>query len=190
MAKRRHTESQKGPGIQRALCGAKKTRGPGACSRPAGWGTPHPGRGRCKWHGGRTPSHVKAAQKEELEEAAQTYGLPVEIGHQEALLEEIQRTTGIVRWLEQRIRSRPADDLLKEWTLELELYQIERRHLVKVSRVAHLCGIEEREILLAEQHGALVAEAIRGILEDLKVADHPDVGKVVRRHLSVVRSAA
>lgn len=35
----------------------------GTCTRPAGWGTPHPGIGRCKLHGGSTPSHVKAAQK-------------------------------------------------------------------------------------------------------------------------------
>jgi hypothetical protein len=37
-------------------CGAKK-RGEsgGQCARPAGWGTDHPGTGRCKLHGGATP---------------------------------------------------------------------------------------------------------------------------------------
>lgn len=36
-------------------CGAtaKRTRQP--CQRPAGWGTDHPGLGRCKLHGGATP---------------------------------------------------------------------------------------------------------------------------------------
>jgi hypothetical protein len=33
-------------------CGAKKRQGEGHCTRPAGWGTPHPGYGPCKLHGG------------------------------------------------------------------------------------------------------------------------------------------
>jgi hypothetical protein len=32
-------------------CNAKNRKG-GLCHRPAGWGTPHPGQGRCKFHGG------------------------------------------------------------------------------------------------------------------------------------------
>jgi len=34
------------------ICGAR-TRAGTPCRRPAGWGTDHPGRGRCKLHGGR-----------------------------------------------------------------------------------------------------------------------------------------
>ena len=37
------------------ICGAKKRNGPNKgepCRRPAGWGTNHPGTGRCKLHGG------------------------------------------------------------------------------------------------------------------------------------------
>lgn len=34
------------------ICGAKRRQGQGACKRPAGWGTDHPGRDRCKLHGG------------------------------------------------------------------------------------------------------------------------------------------
>lgn len=34
------------------LCGAKHNKRPGTCKRPAGWGTEHPGEGRCKLHGG------------------------------------------------------------------------------------------------------------------------------------------
>lgn len=36
-------------------CGAKKRQGEGHCTRPAGWGTPHPGYGPCKLHGGSSP---------------------------------------------------------------------------------------------------------------------------------------
>jgi len=37
-----------------ATCGAK-TRAGMPCRRPAGWGTDHPGEGRCKLHGGANP---------------------------------------------------------------------------------------------------------------------------------------
>lgn len=36
------------------VCGAKKRKG-GICTRPAGWGTEHPGEGRCKLHSGSSP---------------------------------------------------------------------------------------------------------------------------------------
>lgn len=36
------------------VCGGK-TRSGGLCRRPAGWGTKHPGDGRCKLHAGSTP---------------------------------------------------------------------------------------------------------------------------------------
>lgn len=36
------------------VCAAKTRKG-SPCQRPSGWGTPHPGIGRCKLHGGATP---------------------------------------------------------------------------------------------------------------------------------------
>lgn len=44
----------RGEGVSKH-CGARKKQGPGLCARPAGWGTDHPGEGRCKLHGGATP---------------------------------------------------------------------------------------------------------------------------------------
>jgi hypothetical protein len=37
-------------------CGANKRQSEGTCTRPAGWGTPHPGYGPCKLHGGSSRS--------------------------------------------------------------------------------------------------------------------------------------
>jgi P27 family predicted phage terminase small subunit len=46
------------------FCGGPKRQGEGNCTRPAGWGTPHPGTGRCKLHGGCLPTQVTAALNE------------------------------------------------------------------------------------------------------------------------------
>jgi hypothetical protein len=51
-------------------CGGKKKQGPGWCTQPHGWGTDHQGIGHCKLHGGKTPTHKKAAQKIQVMELA------------------------------------------------------------------------------------------------------------------------
>ena len=50
-------------------CNARKTDGSGYCQQPAGMGTDHLGYGRCKFHGGDSPSGDKAVL-DELEDAA------------------------------------------------------------------------------------------------------------------------
>lgn len=93
-------------------CGGK-TRAGGKCTRPKGWGTDHAGRGKCKLHGGSTPTHRRAAQQEAAAEAVATYGLPREVDPLQALLEEVYRTAGHVAWLERVIRGLDADTLVE-----------------------------------------------------------------------------
>lgn len=56
-------------------CGAKKKQQQGGeiehCGQSAGWGTDHPGIGRCKLHGGKSPNGDKAATREGAEQEAQ-----------------------------------------------------------------------------------------------------------------------
>lgn len=130
-----------------AVCGArltakaienKKKRYPDGsfppyCTLPAGSGTPHPGIGYCKYHGGNTSAGLKnaartygealvEAQKQEIIdvatrlrlhqqlqahlESSDRFGgnrLLTEITPEEALLEEVRRSVAMVRWLEERI---------------------------------------------------------------------------------------
>lgn len=167
------------------LCGAKLVDGSGrTCRHSAGWGT-GTGRGRCKKHGGNTPAHRKAAQRAELAEAVTTFGLPVEIDASEALIDEVKRTAGIVHCLDSIIRSKTAEQLLEEPSLVL-WHRQERRHGLMVSRVAIAAGIAERQVQIAEHEAAIFASALRGMFKDLGVDDHPDLGKIVRRHLTLL----
>ena len=54
----------------RPKCGARKKQSEGNCTRPAGWGTDHPGFGRCKLHGGCVPSGRKAALEQAIQAQA------------------------------------------------------------------------------------------------------------------------
>lgn len=58
-----------------AKCGGKRKQGPpgATCERPAGAGTEHVGDGRCKLHGGCTPSHVQAAATAKADRDVRTY---------------------------------------------------------------------------------------------------------------------
>jgi hypothetical protein len=70
----------------------------------------------------------------------------------------------------------------------VQLYNRERKHMVDVASAALRAGVEDHRVRIAERDGLALAQAIRGILNDLGVSDHPDAGKVVRQHLEVAAS--
>ena len=201
------------PDHGKRYCGAKKRQGEGCCTRPAGWGTDHAGEGSCKLHGGSTPTVSKGAldrlHERQVREMADTYGLPVDTTPEQAILDEVRRTAGHVRWLEEQVHALTRGELtwgitkVKEGgddagvTEEavphalLRLYQAERAHLVKVCAEAIRCGIEERRVRLAESQGNLVAEALRRILEDLRLSPEQQarVAQVVPQRLRELTAA-
>lgn len=148
-----------------------------------------------------------------------TYGRKIETTATEALLDEVQWTAGHVAWLRERVqeiegaaavvgtdsehplvwgvtreKTGGEDNGITEEAAPnvwLKLYQQEREHLVKVCSAAIKAGIEERRIQLAEQQGALVAQAIRAILGDLQLSPEQQarVPEVVPRHLRALASA-
>lgn len=93
------------------LCGARLTED-GAptgetCSQTRGWGTPHPGYGRCKKHGGNTKTGKAAAASQMAQEYARQqreqmalFGRRVVITPEEAMLGELGRTQAIVQSIE------------------------------------------------------------------------------------------
>lgn len=180
------------------------------CTRPAGWGTDHPGIGRCKLHGGATPDHVDHGRKEKAAHAVATFGLPREVDPRDALLEEVYRTAGAVDWLHRQVQALSTDEVIWGKTEEVdrqggefpgidttykataniwvELWQRERKHLMDVCKAAIAAGIEERKVRLAEQQGSMLAGVIKAILGDLELTaeQQAKVSVVVPRHLRAV----
>lgn len=170
-----------------AKCGAQKRRG-GKCTLPLGWGTSHPGIGRCKLHGGTAPNHIKAAAKEEYR---RLLGNPIEINPLDALLWCIKLRAGEVQWLTERIAELEEREWFEETIMgkAFHLYVRERHHamqdLARYSQMAISLGIAERAVKLAETYGELLARLIQGILGDLELTDEQRVKAptIVRRHL-------
>jgi hypothetical protein len=110
-------------------------------------------------------------------DVVRTYGLPIDIAPDEALLQEVHRTAGHVAYLNAIIGEGTSKDSLTQWVVVadgedststfrkpsvwVELYQKERAHLVAVCKAAIGAGIAERQVRLAERQGELVGELLR-----------------------------
>lgn len=186
------------------------------CTKPPGWGTNHPGIGRCKWHGGAAPNYDMKVQKLRAAAAVEEYGLPREIDPHDALLEELARTAGHVDWLRLQIANlqhtdafdqngQPIPDpnnkhsklvtpiggangALPEYVANIwiQMYNDERKHLVQVSKTCIQAGIEERKVRLAESQGQVIANVLREVLSQLDVLTDPRTPGVVRSVLEGV----
>lgn len=88
----------------RPLCGGRRKSGK-QCRRPSGWGTDHAGYGRCKLHGGCTPTHRQGAALEaaRVEAAKLVMGAPIRMEPDEALQFCIDVTRGEIAYCDLRI---------------------------------------------------------------------------------------
>lgn len=172
-------------GHDSGLCGAKRQQGEGTCRRPAGWGTPHPGSGRCKLHGGSTPNHVTAAQVEEARRTADEAlkllgreGVAPVTNPLEALADlagEILATKDIFRDRVAQLQEeawRYSDDKgAEQLRAELALYEraLDRSNRV-LADIARL-KIDERLAAITEQQAQTLTNVITTVLRKLDLGD-------------------
>lgn len=175
-------------------CGGTNREGE-PCRNAAGKGTDHVGYGNCRNHGGGSPNGRKHASKLQAADAVLKFALPRNVDPHTALLEEVHCLAGNVAYL----RSVVGEDNLTQTiyteqgshegiSVWVELYLRLHDRLVAVCKAAIAAGIEERRVQIAESQASLISTVIRGVLTDLGVADRPEVGQVVGRHLRAVAS--
>jgi len=179
---------------------------------------PAKGAKTCRFHGSANAVSKVAAKKKleavkaekRLERAARTLGLSRDVSPSEALLEEVRWSAGHVQWLRERVQELEQHQLVwgtaqvkdmplgeevtskAQMSVWVDLYNRERDHLVKVAAAALKAGVEERRVRLAESQGALVADVIRRILNDLGLNQEQEarVAKVVPQHLRAIAGGA
>lgn len=196
-----------------AKCGAKTRRG-SPCDRDAGWGTSHPGVGRCRFHGGASPQAEMSGLVELARREATVMGRPLDVDPHEAILECIRITAGEVQYASERIAELEDGDavgpVVSTRPLKLEggaesSHQrvedhgppalniwIDARHkamdrLVTYSKVAIAAGIAERQITIAEGQAQQIADTMRRFAQALGFSPaDPRVREAMRGSLTLI----
>lgn len=187
----------------------KNTNPPVPCMR---W--PRKGEKACRQCGGNTPRSRAAGERARRDAAAARAVANLtrlrDVDPVTALLEEVQRAAGAVAYIEGRIHELDPDGLvwgrtqsrsgytatgsidvttegpgLNEW---IRWWHIERDKLVKASAAAIAADVDTRIVQLAELQGAMLADVIAGVLDDLHLTDEQleRVPTVVPRRLRLV----
>lgn len=146
---------------QNPMCNARKKNGD-RCRAFAGQGTSHPGVGACKFHGGATDNHAKAALKRELTKRMIVMGEPVDdVSGIQALLQELAASTGHVGWLRQQIADMNQDELGTPYgQTVVSMYGTERDRKARIARLAIESGVDEKAIQVADAQMMLLGQAL------------------------------
>lgn len=191
--------------IHPVCVGHSRSRDYAPCTHP-----PRAGAYACRFHGGATPAaKTKAAQRvaqAEAERSVALFAARRDIAPADALLDLVHWTAGEVDYWRQRVRQLAQDDesaltwgvvreksgggdhgTTQEARPNVAYVMLERAsdRLAQYAAAALKAGVDERRVRLAESQGALVAEVIRGVLEDLQLSPAQEllVGEVVPRRL-------
>jgi hypothetical protein len=196
-------------GKPEVTCGADNGT-EGGCGLSAGWGTNHKGTGRCRKHGGNTPTHVKSAVVAEAKRDVVLFGGRRDIHPADALLELVQWTAGEVDYWRHRVRLLDEHDLtwgvtrVKEGgddrgTTEEAKPNVAYAMLVdasnrleRYSASALKAGVDERRVKIAEQQGTLLHGVLVAVLGELghDVAPGSVAAGVILRHMAPLREMA
>jgi hypothetical protein len=150
-------------------CGGKKHQGDGVCALPAGWGTDHAGHGRCKLHGGATPTHQQAAIASQATAQLVRLNLPPVDDPLSALASV---TAEVLAWKDQiaakvndltslRYSTEGGEQLRAEVALWERALDRCERFLTAMARL----NIDERLAAIAEAQAQVIMDAIRIGLE-------------------------
>lgn len=185
-----------------APCGANG-RGGKPCQQPSGFGTSHAGIGRCKFHGGSTPTQETGAVRAAAGIALERMGLSVEKHPDQALLDLVYEAAGNVAFLREQAgeygtnvyrmltSTRPDGTVTELGESEraiVKLYGEWSDRLAKYAKAAIDAGIAKRYVEMAEAQAAAIVRIIHAVLNGLPLsAEQRETGiAIARRELLLI----
>jgi hypothetical protein len=179
-----HTKEQRD---QNPLCGAQRRNGNGPCRKFAGEGTSHKGTGRCKLHGGNTPTHQKHALTLNVKRQMVTLGAPdTEVTALDAMLSELAASSGHCAWLRARIANMSEDELATpEGVAVVRLYDSERDRRVRIAKLCIEAGVDEAAIRVTELQMTIMGQGLKNACDEAGVSEtmQRKIGKALRENI-------
>lgn len=181
-------------------CGAK-TRQEGSkeyCTLAAGWGTPHPGIGHCRLHGGNTKNQKVRAEKTRVEREVTAVLAQLDVSPVDNPLTALSQLAGqVLAWQKavSTLVNRLGDEVRYEGTTgaeqlraEIALYEraMDRANTV-LAAIARL-DIDARLARIEEEKARVLMEAVQAGLEAIGVTGEQaaQVKQVMARKLRAV----
>src|SRR3954469_6467304 len=133
-------------------CCDAPTRAGGKCRKPAGFGTDHFGVGRCRSHGGNSPTHRRAAHRQMALAELPAMGGNIDVDPTEALLHCVKREAGRSGWLQLRVEALDPDgveQVADPHSEVAELVRLEAQSIERLARFAKMAldaGLDERQV--------------------------------------------
>lgn len=189
-------------------CNGWRSKQKAYCTKSPGWATWHPGVGRCKLHGGANPDYAAEVYRLRALQEVRRYSLPVKIDPHTALLNELERTVGVVQFLDFKINTLEhegpdanmvgpvggAQGGFPEYKPNVYwgMWQSERKHLEDVAKACIAAGIEERRVQIAERQGEAIAAVLKAVIGELNIPDSEadKVPALVGKHLRLIQGGA
>jgi hypothetical protein len=148
-------------------CGARRGKTGGQCRKPAGWGTGHPGYGRCRLHGGMTPTHIGAAAREQAIALMRADVITIEADPTDLATYTYQRAGTLAGFYLSMMAS--CDVASANWEKWRRLEREARADLRVAWDAALRAGVAERRLRIAERQGQQIASALDLAAEDVGV---------------------
>lgn len=152
------------PGIK--LRPGEKPRLKGSpCGMRRGWGTTHPGIGRCKYHGGTSPTHRRSAAKVQLANDLRELAIPDQVNPIQSLYEAVR----ISSWIELGLRGalQRADHLAgadhlgdERPAVIFQMHAAALRRKAEIAKMAVDAGLDSRMVQLAEREAEVMHRAL------------------------------
>lgn len=167
---------------QMKICGAAKRNGT-PCTLEAGWGTDHPGEGRCRHHPGE-PGVVATARK---------LGMPEVVTPTQAITGVLSLAVGNLAYVNAKVLEIDEAELFDSDKYRWVSWQ-ERLmdRVAKYAATAVNMGVAERQVRLAEQQTKLMQRLLEGVMGELELTPEQrrKVGPAIRSQLDVIEGQA
>lgn len=164
------------------ICGAAKSNGE-PCTQPAGYGTDHPGKGRCRWH----PKGTGLAATANAAAEAGGLGGPVHTTPGKAILGVLAIATGHLVYCSAKVAEIEQGEL---WTDEGHLNKWVRwqerlsDRVAKYAATAVGMGVAERQGALVEAQTRMVTGLLENVIRELDLTpeQRKKIGPAIRKH--------